>query len=112
MNQMVCGLIRSYLTQDLKYHMMTETFAWKLREILMSKYLTKIIENQLHFKRRPYRFKLKKRISIGEHMNNYTNLLADLSNVNEVIKDEDKVLILLSFFSNNDYDNRAHLNQQ
>ena len=45
-----------------------------------------------------YRFQLKKSISIGEHMNNYTKLLADLANVNVVIEDEDKALILLSFF--------------
>jgi len=43
-----------------------------------------------------YRFQLKKSISIGEHMNNYTKLLADLANVDVVIEDEDKALILLS----------------
>ena len=47
----------------------------------------------MHLKRRLYPFQLKKRISIGDHMNNYTKLLADLTNVDGVIKDEDKVLI-------------------
>ena len=32
-------------------------------------------------------------------MNNYINLLADLTNMEEVIKDKDKNLILLSFFT-------------
>ena len=27
MNRMVCGLIRSYLTQDIKYYVLCETFA-------------------------------------------------------------------------------------
>jgi len=36
-------------------------------------------------------------------MNNYTNLLADLANVDEVIKDEDKALILLSSLPDDDY---------
>ena len=31
-------------------------------------------------------------------MKNYTNLFADLANVKEAIKNEDKTLILLSFF--------------
>jgi len=36
-------------------------------------------------------------------MNNYTKLLADLGNVEEVIKDEDKTLILLSSLMNDEY---------
>jgi len=46
---------------------------------------------------------LKNRISISEHMNNYLKLFADLTNVNEVIKDEDKALILLSSFLDEEY---------
>jgi len=38
---------------------------------------------------------LKKEISIGEHMDNYTKLLADLTNVDEKIKNENMMLILL-----------------
>ena len=64
--------------------------------MLESKYLIKNIENRLHLKRRLYRFQLKKGISIDEHMNNYTKLLADLVNVDVVIEEGDKVLILLS----------------
>jgi len=37
-------------------------------------------------------------------MNNYTKLLAELVNVDKVIKDEDKVLILLSFLPDDDYE--------
>jgi len=88
MNRMVCGIIRSCLTQNLKYHMMTEIFTKKIWEILERKNLTKSIENHLQLKRRLYRFWLKKRISIGEHMNNCTKLLAHLANVNKVIKEE------------------------
>ena len=39
---------------------------------------------------------IKKGTLIGEHMNNYTKLLADLANVDVMIEDEDKTLILLS----------------
>jgi len=44
------------------------------------------------------RFQLKNKISIGEHINNYMKLLVDLDNVDEMIKDEGKTLILLSSF--------------
>ena len=64
----------------------------------------KSIENQLHLKRKLYCFQLKKRIFIGDHMNNYTKLLADLTNMDEVIKGEDKALIFLSSLSDEKYE--------
>jgi len=103
MNQTSCGDIRSCLTQGLKYHVITETFAKRIWEILESKYLTKSVKNCLHLKRRLYRFQLKKKISIGEHMNNYTNFLVDLAYVDEMIKNEDKTLILLSSLPGDEY---------
>ena len=83
---------------------MNETSARKTWEILESKYLMKSIENRLHLKRRFYRFQLKKEIFIGEHMNNYMKLLVDLANVNEMIKDEENALILLSPLPDEEYE--------
>ena len=83
---------------------MTETSAKKIWEILEEKYLIKSIENRLHLKRKLYRFQLKKNISIGEHINNYTKLLANLANVDVVIQEAHKVLILLSFLPDEDYE--------
>jgi len=73
-------------------------------KIIESKYLTKSIENCLHLKKRLYRFQLKKEISIGEHMNNYTKILANLANVEEGIKEEDKALILLNSLMDDEYE--------
>ena len=81
---------------------MTETFARKIWEILENKYLMKSFENHLHLKGMLYRFQLKKGTSIGEHLNNYMNFLSDLTNMDEVIKDEDKALILLNSLSGDD----------
>ena len=44
MNRTACGVIRSCLTQDLKYHVMNETSARKIWEILEGKYLTKSVK--------------------------------------------------------------------
>ena len=47
---------------------------------------------------------MKKEIFIGEYMNNYLKLLAHLANADEVIKDEDKALILLSSLLDEEYE--------
>jgi len=75
---------------------MNETSTKKISETLVSKYLTKSVENRLHLKRKLYCFQLKMGVSISNHINNYTKLFANIANVNVVIDDEDKVLILLS----------------
>ena len=58
----------------------------------------------MQLNRRLYRFQLKRRTSISNHINIYTKLLADLANVDVVIKDEDKVLILLSTLPDEGYE--------
>ena len=78
-SQTACGVIKYCLTQELKCHLMNETSARKMLEILEGKYLTKSVENHLHLKRRFYCFQLNKGSSIGEHMNNYTKFLIDLT---------------------------------
>jgi len=50
----------------------------------------------LNLKKRLYHFQLKKKLSIDDHMNNYTKFLADLINVDVTIEEEDKALILLN----------------
>jgi len=45
MNRMTCDLIRSCLTQDIKYHVLHETSTRQLWEILEKKYLTKSVES-------------------------------------------------------------------
>jgi len=58
----------------------------------------------LHLTRRLYRFQLKRGTSISDHINIYTKLLTNLANLNVVIEDEDKSLILLSFFTDEGYE--------
>jgi len=102
MNRTACGIIRSYLIQDLKYDVKSETSAKSIWEILVSKYLTNSVENRLHLKRRLYRFQLKRGTSISDHIN--INTKVDLTNLDALIEDEDKALILLSFLSDEGYE--------
>ena len=81
MNRMACGLIRSYLTEDIKYHVLHVTSTRQLWEILQKKYLTKSVELRLQLKSKFYPFQMKRGCSINEHMISYTKLLTDLVNV-------------------------------
>ena len=47
---------------------------------------------------------MKKRLSIAEHMNDYTKLLTNLVNVDVDIEEEDKTLILLNSLSDEEYE--------
>ena len=78
-------MIRPCLSQDLKYDVMNGTSVNKIWKTLASKYLTKSVENSMHLKRRLYHFQLKRGVSISDHINTYTKLLADLTNVDVVI---------------------------
>ena len=62
------------------------------------------IESWLHLKRRLYRFQLKRGFSIGEHMNNYMKLLAELVNVDVEIEEDDKTMILLNSLPDEEYE--------
>jgi len=104
MNRMMCDLIRSCLTHDIKYHVLYETYVRKQWEILKKKYLTKSIESRLQLKMWLYHFQLKRGLSIDEHMNNNTKLLKDLVNVDVAIEEEDKVLILLNSLPDEEYE--------
>ena len=58
MNRTACSLIRSYLSQDIKYHVLHETSARQLWKILEKKYLMKSVESRLQLKSKLYRFQM------------------------------------------------------
>ena len=76
MNRTACGLIRSYLTQDIKYHVLRETSGRQLWEILEKKYLMK--STRLQLKSKLYSFQMQRGCSINEHLNRYIRLLTNL----------------------------------
>ena len=60
--------------------------------------------SRLQLKKRLYRFQMKRRISVDEHINSYTKLLTDLFNVNVKIDAEDKAVILLNSLPEEEYE--------
>jgi len=58
----------------------------------------------LAFENETLPFPVEEGVSISVRINNYMKLLADLTNVDVVIDDEDKVLILLSSLSDVGYE--------
>ena len=104
MNRTACEAIRSCLSQDLKFYVMNETSAKKIWETFASKYLTNSVENRLYLKRRLYHSQLKRGASISDHTNIYTELLTGLANIDVVIDEEDKALILLSCLPDEGYE--------
>ena len=58
----------------------------------------------LAFEKETVSFPVEKGISISDHINTYTKLLVDLTNVHVVIDEEDKALILLSSFQDEGYE--------
>ena len=46
---------------------------------------------------------MKRRVSIREHVNNFTKLLSDMVNVDIIVEDEDKAMLLLCSLPEDDY---------
>jgi len=74
--------------------------------------IKKSVENRLDLKKRLYHFQLKRGVSISDHINTCTKLLADLVNVDVLIEKEDKTLILLSSLPDKGYESRVETEGQ
>ncbi|KAH9648691.1 hypothetical protein KPL70_025696 [Citrus sinensis] len=95
MNEKACGQIRSCLTKGVKYLVKDEECAMTLWRTLEEKYLLKSPENRVHAMSQVYGFRMKPEVSMHDHVLKFKKLLADLKNLDEDIKDEVKVIILL-----------------
>ena len=95
LNAKACGLIRSCLCREQKYPFMKETSAKILWEALENKYMKKSNENRLYLLKRLYRLQLKSGMNISDHIDEFNRLLADLLNLDETFKDEQKAMLLI-----------------
>ena len=96
LSRQACGTIRLCLAKDQKYSVMRETDAKTLWQTLEHKYMSKSLESRLYLRKKLLCFQLQIGMSMSEHIDKFTKLLADLQNLDDEIKDEDKALILLN----------------
>ena len=104
MNRSACGLIRSCLSQDIKYSVQHEKSAKDMWNTLEKKYLTKSVESRLQLKSKLYLFRMQRGSTVNEHLNRFTKLLTDLLNVDAIISEEDKSVILLNSLPPEEYE--------
>lgn len=64
----------------------------KLEDLFLKKSLAK----RLYMKRKFYTFSMKTGTTLKDHVDEFNKLILDLENVNIILKDEDRALILLS----------------
>ena len=95
-NRMACSTIRLCLAKPQKYFVMRETSAKSLWKKLEDKYMIKSIKNRIHLKKQLYRFQYKEVTKMITHLDSFNKLIADLLNLDEDVKDEDKTLIFLN----------------
>ncbi|KAK9190434.1 hypothetical protein WN943_019039 [Citrus x changshan-huyou] len=71
----------------------TASSLWaKLEELFLKKSLSK----RLYMKRKLYTFSMKEGTAMKDHLDEFNKLILDLENVNVMLEDEDRALILLS----------------
>nr|CAN72864.1 hypothetical protein VITISV_029730 [Vitis vinifera] len=63
---------------------------------LESLYMTKSLANQLHKKVKLYTFKMTSSMSIEEHLDHFNKIILDLKNIDIIVSNEDKAIVLLT----------------
>ncbi|KAM1533333.1 hypothetical protein ACFX10_007250 [Malus domestica] len=96
LNAHACFTIRLCLGKAQKYGVMNISSAKELWDTLESKYLKKSAENRLYLKSKLYRFQYKEGTKMIDHLEEFNKMVAELLNLEETIKDEDKALILMN----------------
>ena len=95
MNEKACGQIRSCLTKEVKYLVKDEECAMTLWRTLEEEYLLKSLKSRLHAMSQIYDLRMKPEVSMHDHFSIFEKLLAHLKNLDEDIKDEFNVMIML-----------------
>ena len=90
------SIIQLCLGKQQKYGVMNITSAKELWATLGTKYMKNSAENRLHLKSELYRFQYKEGTKMIGHLEEFNELLVELENLEEIIKDEDKALILMN----------------
>lgn len=68
----------------------------QIRDKLSAIYMTKSLQNWLYLKQKLYSFKMSEYKQISEHVDDLNKVCDDLQNVDVVLQDEGKTIVLLN----------------
>ena len=95
-----------YLSYEVLYNVMNEETTASLWCRLESPYMMKSLSNKLFMKNQLYNLRMKEGMSILQHLNVFNRILSDLLALEVKLKEEDKILLLLSSLQSS-YDHLA-----
>lgn len=99
MQKKASSTIRLALAPEIKYSVLKENTPKGIWDKLASIYASKSLTNRLFLKMDLYSLKLEEGGNLHDHINSFNQLVCRLSNVDEVMKDEEQALLMLSSLS-------------
>ncbi|KAL8123371.1 hypothetical protein AgCh_011372 [Apium graveolens] len=88
-------MIRLALAPEIKYDVLEEKNPKNLWEKLTKTYHSKSLANKLFLKKDLFGLKMEEDGDLRDHLNRFHGLINQLNNLDEKLKDEDKVVVLL-----------------
>ncbi|KAL6144423.1 hypothetical protein ACLB2K_055116 [Fragaria x ananassa] len=96
LDEEACSTIRLYLSKEI-HHSMAERSAKEIWEELEKLYsLERALINRFNLKKQFYRLTMDESTTIQDHINEFSSILGELSNLDVNISEEDKVLVFLA----------------
>ena len=91
--------IQPCLTDEVMYNVMDKETTIGFWSRLETLYMTKSLSNKLYLKKQLYVLRMNRWTAMLEHLNFFNKIISELLAIDVKIDEEDKVLILLSSFS-------------
>nr|GEV15793.1 retrovirus-related Pol polyprotein from transposon TNT 1-94 [Tanacetum cinerariifolium] len=96
MQKKASSTIRLALALEIKYSVLKEKTPKDIWDKLTNIYASKSLTHRLFLKMELYSLKLKEESNMHDHINSFNQLVCQLANVDDAIKDEEQALLMLS----------------
>ncbi|GJY58466.1 hypothetical protein Tco_0458358 [Tanacetum coccineum] len=96
MQKKASSTIRLALAPEIKYSVLKEKTPNDIWDKLMNIYASKSLTHILFLKMELYSLKLEEGSNLHDHINSFNQLVYQLTNVDDAIKDEEQALLMLS----------------
>lgn len=84
------------LADEMLYNIQNEDFVGKLWSKFESLYTMKSLTNHLYLKQKLYTLRMQESMGISEHLNEFNNIICQLTSIGSKLEEEYKTLIILS----------------